>query len=327
LADGWHNHLETAAEALEMGDCAEPSLLLKIERSFLSRKRLEMEKNAVLGAPVSQENEWKHRFLNEWKHKLKMIHLKRAQLSVKLSVAPRLRFLQEALSGALPKLLPGLSGPLQGARLARARFLLGTSALHADLVKWNLDIDGDCPCCGKEKETVEHVLLRCSAFSQIRDKCIVSIQESSWGVWHWQKVFVDKGDAAKCATLLGFPAPVAIAHGEGPFPGAISLEFVHDLVESRSRILSETSESEDPEENDQESPNQSQDIRRFFSSTRSESPRPAEEEIDLTAVSEDRTVSGSVGPSSDLSVTNGEHSQDSPLRGVGLHGLTPSKQA
>ena len=264
-------------------------------------------------------------FLRRWSHKLKVLHLKRAHLDFKenAKTAKHLRFLSEVVRKS--ELLPGFAGPLNGAHLVRFRFLLGTTAVHSNLCKWDKSVNSLCPACREAEETEEHLLLHCKHYKAVRDWWIDQLKSSPWGIKHRAELCL-ADDVRMCATLLGFPEPSPVGQ-EGPFPTAISIGYVRELYETRSKLL-----SEETEEAEKVKKTLRKQTGRGVKRKRSSSSKELK-----SANKRGKTEGGGDQPNllkfyslrsnAASSSVSGGGPQDSPPRGAGLFGLTPSIQA
>ena len=129
-----------------------------------------------------------------------------------------------------------------------------------------------------------------------------------------------------CATLLGFPEPSPVGQ-EGPFPTAISIGYVRELYETRSKLL-----SEETEEAEKVKKTLRKQTGRGVKRKRSSSSKELK-----SANKRGKTEGGGDQPNllkfyslrsnaASSSVMAEDH-RIPPSRGAGLFGLTPSIQA
>jgi hypothetical protein len=336
-AANWFSQLKAGADSLgDALDDGEKCLLRQMRdqssklRTKALRKRKSLRKDKAIG------------FISKWNWKLKALHLKRAHLDFVLAstVQPRLRILRLVVPHRR-NILSGLDGRLQGAKLVKLRLLMGTSALHCDLSKYNCDISSDCPCCEDGEETLEHFLLKCPFFVDIRTRWCQELRGSAWGYVHWKSAYSEADDESKCALLLGYPVTRVNPSKEGPFPLDMTLAFMKEMYEARSKKLESLSSDEEIDltggqttlKDYFKSPNaKGRGEASCRSNRKNVSPSPSLKGLEIiptadkSASSKDSNLAGGQSGQSNVVVRVVGGGQGSPSR-AGFLGLTPSQNA
>jgi hypothetical protein len=218
---------------------------------------------------------------------------------------------------------------------------MGTSALHCDLSKYNCDISSDCPCCEDGEETLEHFLLKCPFFVDIRTRWCQELRGSAWGYVHWKSAYSEADDESKCALLLGYPVTRVNPSKEGPFPLDMTLAFMKEMYEARSKKLESLSSDEEIDltggqttlKDYFKSPNAKGRGEASCRSNRENvSPSPSLKGLEIiptadkSASSKDSNLAGGQSGQSNVVVRVVGGGQGSPSR-AGFLGLTPSQNA